>query len=145
MLTNDNYAVFSLENTVMVCIDLPGVEPSHMEINFYGPVLHVVWIRANPIWDTYGSNEKRKLLENSIQIAGTDSRYGRHELEMMLPICGTISRENVRVTFVNGVLTVTIDKSCGKEHNFTVNFCTQRPDTSSVPEITTAVAPNPDQ
>ena len=91
--------VLETEKDILVMMDVPGSAPNEIELVLENNVLTVSGERR-PQW---GNDEQRPSFHL------TERRYGRFSRSFVLP--RDVDQDQIRATFENGVLTVTIPKS----------------------------------
>ena len=92
--------------TISVYVNLPGVKPNSIDVDFYNNRVDIKGERPIPHSDT------SSIITNEIM-------YGSFERKIMLPISVT-SSESVTIKSENGVLIISIDKVREERNRFSV-------------------------
>lgn len=98
--------VINTETTFMVFIDIPGLQTSDIKVDFFNNQLSVSGVRKPPTDD---EPLRRECL------------YGEFTKKIPLPHSVT-NQKNVKVTYKNGVLKITVDKQSEEGNRFTASI-----------------------
>jgi HSP20 family molecular chaperone IbpA len=95
------------KNLITIFIDIPGILPSSIDINFFNNKIEISGERVR----TY----------NTINVIKKEIVYGRFYKEIILPLSIT-KKESVTHDVSNGVLNILIDKTKEIENKFKINL-----------------------
>lgn len=95
------------KNLITIYVDIPGILPSSIDINFFNNKIEI-------------SGERIKTY-NTVNIIKKEILYGRFKKEIVLPLSIT-KKESVTHTVSNGVLNILIDKTKEIENKFKLNI-----------------------
>jgi len=95
------------KNLITIFIDIPGILPSSIDINFFNNKIEISGERVR----TY----------NTINVIKKEIIYGRFHKEIILPLSIT-KKESVTHEVSNGVLIILIDKTKEIENKFKINL-----------------------
>ncbi len=90
-------------------INVPGVKPETIDVNFYNNVVNVKGQRVRPYINTNCSVYKNEVI------------YGIFERNIGIPISVT-NRDSVSISLSDGVLFISIDKSVEERNRFSVRM-----------------------
>ena len=99
--------VLESDQRLLIRGELPGVERGSISVDFFGNKLVVTAAKERP-----SSNDT--ILLNTMD-------FGQFRQELTLPLCVT-RRENVTVTFNEGILDILVDKTAEERNRFTVRI-----------------------
>lgn len=91
---------------IIIYVDLPGVDPDNIDIDFYNNKLNI-------------KGKRETKYTNADTLYMNNIKYGNFERSVMLPISVT-NQESVSVRFNLGVLEITIDKETEERNRFSV-------------------------
>ena len=90
------------ENKLLILVEIPGMKEDEIEIEFCNNKLSISGEKIN----------KYKEITQNIEIS-----YGKFKRDIMLPISVT-KQESVILKYINGILSITIDKNKERENSF---------------------------
>jgi HSP20 family protein len=94
---------------VTVFIELPGINKNNIKLDFFNNRLDISAIR------------EKSYEDNEIEIKKSEIYYGTIKRKVILPVSVT-SKENVNITFNDGLLKIIIDKEQEEKNKFTLNL-----------------------
>ena len=95
------------ENEINVYFNIPGVDSTSIDVDFFNDKVKVSGNRIQPYVDT--------------DIKHQEIIYGQFERIFKLPVSVT-NRDSVKMKYKNGVLVITINKSIEEQNKFTVRL-----------------------
>lgn len=104
------YDIVDTENTTTVYVDIPGVDPNTIDVEFYNNRVEIKSTRTCPYEDVQTS---------SLTQTRSELIYGNFYKKIILPINVT-KEESVTVSSRYGVLTIVIDKTRETENRMRV-------------------------
>jgi HSP20 family molecular chaperone IbpA len=93
------------DDLIIVYIDIPGIDPTSLHIDFYNNVIEISGDRDKP----YATSLRKEIA------------YGPFTKKITLPLSVT-NNNSVKVTSTNGVLIITINKLNEERNRFRVNI-----------------------
>lgn len=98
--------LFEDKNYIYVIVDIPGVLPSSIELNFFNNKIEI-------------SGER--ISKNNGNIIKNEIGYGKFIREITIPLSIT-KKESIKYTIELGVLEIKIDKKVEEENKFSIKF-----------------------
>lgn len=102
-----NIDIIEEKNFIIIYVDIPGVIPSSIDIDFFNNKITI-------------SGERIKMY-NTDNVLKKEINYGKFYKEIILPLSIT-KRESVNVNNSFGVLTININKILEGENKFKINL-----------------------
>jgi HSP20 family molecular chaperone IbpA len=99
--------MFVNDHHIRIRIDIPGVKPDSVDIDFFNNTIEISGIRDDCL-------EEGNSLSNEII-------YGKFTKKIKIPI-SVVNRESVNVYCDNGVLDITINKKNEERNNFKIRL-----------------------
>ena len=100
--------VIKSEEVIVIYAEMPGFEKDSITVDFFNNKVTIEGTKSSP------PEEQGHVLRAHI-------KYGRFTKGLSLPV-GVTDRGNVKVSYDNGVLMITIDLKKEEEHKFSVNL-----------------------
>ena len=98
--------LFEDKNYIYVIVDIPGVLPSSIELNFFNNKIEISGERVN---------------KNNGDVIKNEINYGKFIREVTIPLSIT-KKESINYTNELGVLEIKIDKKVEEENKFSIKF-----------------------
>jgi HSP20 family protein len=96
---------------ITIFVELPGIEKNDIKLDFFNNKLDITANRKKPYEDE----------DTDIEVKKSEIHYGQVKRKISLPISVT-NKDNVEVTFNNGLLKVVVDKQQEEKNRFSVNL-----------------------
>jgi len=98
--------LFEDKNYIYVIVDIPGVLPSSIELNFFNNKIEISGERVN---------------KNNGDVIKNEINYGKFIREVTIPLSIT-KKESINYTNELGVLEIKINKKVEEENKFSIKF-----------------------